>query len=378
MNILYITTIGGTMSFFKDFIKELIEKGHTVDLACNNDISPISDCFCEWGCKIYNLSCTRKPFDFDNIKTIKEIKSIVYKEKYDIVHCHTPIAAICTRLACCTARLLGVKVIYTVHGFHFYEGASIKNWLLFYPIEWICSWMTDVLITINREDFNRAKKHFHAKKTRYVPGVGVDTQKMNITSFDVEAKKQELGIKESDIVLLSVGELNKNKNHETVILAIAACNHENIQYFICGNGELHSYLSNLIKKLNLESRVHLLGFRTDIQQMLEQTDIFVHPSFREGLPVALMEAMAHGLPVIAGDNRGTKDLIVQGRGGYLVKSDSVDDYKSAIFRLIKDKQKCKRMGDFNINVIRKFDIKKINKLMLTIYLEVWNGKRTRG
>ena len=367
MNILYVTTIGGTMPFFKIFIKELIDKGHTVDLACNNDIYSLPVYFKEWGCKIYNLSCTREPFSINNVKAIKEIKSIVSSKKYDIIHCHTPIASICTRLSCYKTRFEGSKIIYTVHGFHFYKGAPLKNWLLFYPIEWICSWMTDVLITINKEDFRRAKKSFHARKIEYIPGVGIDTNNYSTDLLDFSSIKQELDIMDSDIVLLSVGELNKNKNHETLIYAVSKCKNPHIKYFICGTGELKNYLSNIIKKLGLESQVQLLGFRTDIAQILKQTDIFVHPSFREGLPVSVMEAMTSGVPIVAGENRGTRDLIVPDKGGYLVKSDSVRAYKNAILDLSIDKEKRERMGNFNVERIMKFDIAEVNRMINVIY-----------
>lgn len=211
------------------------------------------------------------------------------------------------------------------------------------------------------------------KKTRYIPGVGIDTQKFGVNSMDFNSKRQELGIKDDDMVLLSVGELNRNKNHETVISAIATCKNMNIQYFICGTGELKDYLIKLIKDLNLESQVHLLGFRTDVLQILKQTDVFVHPSFREGLPVSIMEAMASSLPIIAGNNRGTRDLIIPDKGGYLVKSDSIEGYKNAISILFKNKEECKKMGKFNANRIKKFDIITVNKLMQTLYFDTYNG-----
>ena len=152
MKILYVTTIGNTMGFFTSIVEELLKAEHTVDVATNLNIGKLPDCYREWGCKIYPISCTRSPFNKGTIAAIKEIRKIVREGDYDIVHCHTPIAAMCTRLACRKLRKNGLKVFYTAHGFHFYKGAPLKNWLLYYPIECLCAHWTDTLITINRED----------------------------------------------------------------------------------------------------------------------------------------------------------------------------------------------------------------------------------
>ena len=221
MKILYITTIGGTMPFFKSYIKKLIDEGHTVDLASNITQSPIPSYYTEWGCKIFPIECARSPINIGNIKAILHIKKIVEENHYDIVHCHTPVAAACTRIACSTARKKGTKVIYTAHGFHFYTGAPLKNWILYYPVEKICSYWTDIIITINTEDYERAKKNFSAANIKYVPGVGIDVEKFENTTIDVEKKRRQIGIPADAFCLLSVGELNNNKNHQIVIKALA-------------------------------------------------------------------------------------------------------------------------------------------------------------
>ena len=161
MKILYITTVGGTMNFFNSLIKELINDGYTIDIATNEVASKVPDCYKEWGCKIYHISTSRSPFSFGNIKAIKQIKKIA--KDYDLVHCHTPLAGMATRLACRKLRKKqGLKVIYTAHGFHFYKGAPKKNWMIYYPIEKMCSRWTDVLITINKEDYELAKRKMKA------------------------------------------------------------------------------------------------------------------------------------------------------------------------------------------------------------------------
>ena len=178
-------------------------------------------CYNEWGCTVHQIDTSRSPFSKGNLKAIKQLKILIEEGKYDIVHCHTPVAAACTRVACRKARKNGTRVIYTAHGFHFYKGAPKANWMLFYPVEKLCAKWTDLLITINREDYALAKEKLKAKRIEYVPGVGVDLQIYGRTNADKAEKRRQLGITEDVKLLLSVGELNKNKNHETVIRALA-------------------------------------------------------------------------------------------------------------------------------------------------------------
>lgn len=308
MKILYVTTIGPTMGFFTNFIKKLLEEGNTVDIATNTALGEAPDCYREWRCKVFDIDCTRTPFSKGNVLAIGQIRRIVEQGGYDIVHCHTPIAAACTRAACRRARKTGVKVFYTAHGFHFYRKAPLKNWLVFYPIEWLCSFVTDVLITINHEDYMRAKKHLHAKETAYIPGVGIDIGRYKDTQTDLETKRKSMGISETDKFILSVGELNDNKNHKIVIEALYKIKDEHIHYAVAGVGGRKKDLEQLVKTCHLEKRVHLLGFRKDVPELLKVCDLYIHPSFREGLPVSLMEAIASKTPVLCSDIRGCRDL----------------------------------------------------------------------
>ena len=233
MKILYVTTVSITMGFFPEHFKMLVEEGHEVELASNLE-KQLREDIVAFGFEAYHIPFSRSPLSKDNIKAYKQLKKLITEKEYDIVHCHTPVAAICTRLACRKARKNGTKVFYTAHGFHFYKGAPLKNWLVYYPAEWLCSFWTDTLITINREDYHRAQQHMHAKKTVYVPGVGIDLNKFGSVSLDRAEKRRELGIPENAVLLLSVGELNENKNHETVIRAIAGMD---VYYILAGQGD---------------------------------------------------------------------------------------------------------------------------------------------
>lgn len=316
---------------------------------------------------IHDTDMNRSPFSIMNFKEYNKIKGLVNSEKFDLIHCHTPIAAIITRLAARKARKQGTTVMYTAHGFHFFKGAPLLNWLLYYPIEKICSYFTDVLITINQEDYILAKKRMKATEVCYVPGVGINAQSLMSTNVDREKKRKELGIPADATMLLSVGELNKNKNHEVIIKALKNIDTTNIYYCIAGKGELEGYLKELVISLGLEERVRFLGFRKDVKDIYKVSDIFCFPSHREGLSVALMEAMATGLPVICSKIRGNVDLVKQNDGGKLCAPESIQNFSEAIRDLVDNKNKLIEMGRYNQEIVRELDIKNIKGRMSKIY-----------
>ena len=199
----------------------------------------------------------------ESLIAYKDLKENIKSNNYSIIHCHTPIAALITRLAARKARKKGTKVIYTAHGFHFFKGAPLKNWLIYFPIEYICSCFTDILITINNEDFNRAKK-MKAKLVKYIPGVGIDTNKIYGIQVDKIKKRKELGIETDAVLVLSIGELNENKNHEVILRAVASLNNKDIIYVVVGKDKMHGHLENLAKGLGVESQLILLGYRQDV------------------------------------------------------------------------------------------------------------------
>lgn len=299
-----------------------------------------------------------------NIKAFNQIKKLMKNNKYEFVHCHSPIGGVCGRLA---AKLTKTKVIYTAHGFHFYKGSSKVNWMIYYPIEKCLSYITDVLITINNDDYNLAKQKMKAKKIEYVPGVGVDVDKFKNLQVDKISKRKEIGVPDDAIMLFSVGELNKNKNHEVIIKSLAELNNSNVHYCIAGQGELDKYLIQLSEELNVSSKVHLLGFRSDVAELYKCADIFCFLSYREGLSVSLMEVMAAGLPVICSKIRGNVDLIQGENGGYLCKPSEVSEFVKFIEILVENKELRKSFGNYNMKYIGKFNVEIVNERMKFIY-----------
>lgn len=364
MKILYVTTIGITMTFFKDLIKELLDEGHTVDIICNEEDEKVPDCYREWNCNIYHHSCSRSPLAKGNLQAVRQIKKLVKREKYDIVHCHTPVAAMCTRLACKSLRKQGVRVMYTAHGFHFYKGAQLKNWLLYFPVEWISGFWTDVLITINTEDYLFSQKHIHARKVEYVPGVGIDIKKFENFQVNRNEERDKLGIQQEDILILSVGELNKNKNHQIVIRAIAKLKKKNVYYFIAGEGKEKEQLINLAESLEIREKIIFLGYCNEVQKLYKLADIYILPSFREGLNVSIMEAMICKKPVICGRIRGNKDLIDE-KGGIMFNPNNLEECCKAIEIAIS--LELKKMGEYNCEKMYNFSREVINTKMRKLY-----------
>lgn len=317
--VLFVATITRTINaFLIPCLKMFKEQGYEVHVASNGEEE------IEYCDKHYNILFARNPLKLGNIKAYKELKKIVNTNDYEIIHCHTPVAGVLTRLASRKARKNGSKVFYTAHGFHFYKGAPKLNWIIYYPIEKICARWTDCLITINSEDFERAKRKFKkCKRIEFVHGVG-----MNAARFDKELTAEEktefrksLGIKEDDIVFSYVAELNKNKNQILLINTMKELkkDKENIKLLLVGDGPLYNYYEEIIKKENLQNNVVLLGKRKDVNEILSITDIYLASSLREGLPVNIMEAMYKGLPIIATDNRGHRDLIKNNENGIISK-----------------------------------------------------------
>ena len=301
------------------------------------------------GVVCHQVDFVRSPFRLlRNIRAYGQLCRLMREVPFTLIHCHTPMGGVLGRLAAERIRRTWkwerqkakgkgmetpypqrggerkkLRVIYTAHGFHFYKGASLINWLLYFPVESLLAHWTDVLVTINREDYRRAKK-FGAKKVAYVPGIGLDTAKFHPQGGIRAKKREELGMKDKDFLLLSVGELSKRKNHEVVIEALARLKifpeYAKIQYLICGQGAQEARLKYLADTLGVAGHVHFLGSREDAEELCECSDLFLFMSLQEGLPVALMEAMACGLPVICSRIRGNVDLVEDGVSGCIAEN----------------------------------------------------------
>ena len=375
--ILFVSNISNKIS---SFVTASISAAHSLNIDFyqsanwqNSTEAQISADEQEYNIKIKNIPISRNPFALSNVAAYRDLVRLIKQESIDYIHCNTPVGGLLGRLAGKKGKVK--KVIYHAHGFHFYKGAPLLNWLLYYPVEKWLAHYTDALITINQEDYALAKRKMKLRdggKVYYVPGVGVDLDKFGKATIDKESKRRELGRPENTVLLLSVGELNYNKNHETAIRAIADMN---VYYIIAGQGDLQQDLENLIDVQNLRDRVKLLGFRSDVKELYEAADIFVFPSFREGLPLSVMEAMASGLPCVASKIRGNKDLLERTEGGFLCDPHDVMDFAEKINVLAVDAQLREKMGRANQMTIQKFGEETVIEEIQSIYAAELLGNR---
>ena len=354
------------MVFHIPYLEWFKKNGYEVHVAARNDYDNKDECIIPFCDRFHDLPFERSPIRKNNLQVYKDLKNIIDTEQYEIIHCHTPMGGAIGRLAARSARKKGTKVIYTAHGFHFFKGAPLVNWLAYYPAErWLAKY-TDVLITINTEDYEIAKK-FKVNRIEYVPGVSIDTDKFKNIEVNRTEKRESLGVSEDDFMIISVGELNKNKNHQVIIRAIAKLRNEKIKYVLCGQGPLETELRELAKELDVENQVKFLGFRKDVPDLMKVADLFAFPSYREGLSLSLMEAMASGLPVVCSEIRGNTDLIEDGKGGYLVEPSDVEGFAKYIKELIEDSRLKSEFGDFNHKKIENYSIENVMKEVENIY-----------
>lgn len=369
--VLFVATVvkNHIMEFHIPYLKMFKEAGWETAVAARNDYENPRDCQIPYCDTYYDIPFERSPFKPGNLEAYRKLKRIIDVGHYDIIHCHTPVGAALTRLAARESRKRGTKVIYTAHGFHFYKGAPLLNWIIFYPVERWLAHYTDTLITINKEDYERAKS-FKAGRVCYVPGVGVDLKKFNAGYVNKEQKRKEIGVSADDFVLLSVGELIPRKNHEVVIRALSVLKQldklNHIEYVICGRGAYETDLKKLAEGLDVADHVHFLGYRNDISEICNCADLFVFMSHQEGLPVALMEAMACGLPAVCSNIRGNTDLIEDGVTG-LLANNTPEEVAESISEMKNDTALRNRVASAALQKIKQFDLSSVEDEMSKIY-----------
>lgn len=373
MKVLFTATVVKThiMQFHIPYLKMFQEMGWETAVAARNDYENPADCVIPYCDVYYDIKFERNPLNPKNLEAYQELKRILDEGEYDLVHCHTPVGGMLTRLAAGSARKKGSKIFYTAHGFHFYQGAPLLNWLVYYPLERWMARKTDVLITINQEDYQRAK-HFPAKQVVYIPGVGVDLQRFAPDRAARLAKRKELGLGEEEFALLSVGELIPRKNHALVLEALARLRREGklekIRYLICGRGKIEAELRQKAEALGVANRVAFLGYRKDVPQLCNACDLFVFMSLQEGLPVALMEAMACGLPVVCSRIRGNTDLVESGVNGEILDS-TPEALAESIQRLRLDPVRRERYAASAGRTVQAYDLQNVREQMKKVYLE---------
>lgn len=369
--VLFVATVTKHINVFHiPYLKWFKEQGYEVHVASkgNEKIE-----YCD---KHFNLPFERFPLKINNIKTYKELKRIIDNNNYDIIHCHTPVGGVLARLAARKARKKGTKVLYTAHGFHFFKGAPLLNWLIYYPIEKIMAHYTNCLITIVNEDYEFAKKHLKVKDIKHINGIGMNVDRFSkeVTEEQKEKLRKELKINIGDTVFCYVAELNKNKNQIILLNTIQQLKKEikNIKLLLVGDGPKLSEYKENAKIKGIEDNVIFLGKRKDINEILSITNIYVASSMREGLPINIIEAMYKGLPIVATSNRGHKELIENEKNGFI--ANTAEEMAQKIKEIINNKKLYEKIREENFNKAKKYLSTNIVKDMEKIYREVLSEK----
>ena len=370
MKVLLTATVQSHIcQFHKPLVEILHSHGYEVHVAARNNLAEKNGLKLDFVDKVFDIPFARSPKSKDNLRAYKELKKIIEKEQYKVIHCNTPMGGIVTRLAARKVRKKGTKVYYTAHGFHFYKGAPKKNWIVFYPIEKIFSRITDRLITITQEDYELASQKFHCK-VEHIHGVGVDGQRYYPVSIEEKVSlKKEFDFLEKEKLILCVGELLPNKNQKMIIYAMTNIvkQYSNAKLLLAGNGPEKKKLEELIISNHLENNVFMLGYVTNLQEYQKMADVCVTCSKREGLPLNVVEAMLSGTLVVASKNRGHRELIHDGETGFLVDIDDYNSLSKAILILLTDKEVYEKIETNAKNYAQAYTFTNVKKELTKVY-----------
>ena len=359
MKILYTATVlSHICQFHLPYLEMLQERGIEVHVAARNNLAEKNGLQLRHCDQYFDLPFQRSPKDLRNIQAGRQLKALLNKEHYDMILCNTPMGGIVTRLVARASRKQGTKVIYMAHGFHFYQGASRKNWMVFYPIEKMMAKFCDQVITITNEDYAFAKKKFPCHVS-HIHGVGVRTERYHPVSVEeTVAMRRKESVSESDFAILCTGELNKNKDQKTLIAAAALLQGKipNLKILLAGNGPMEEELRAQIATERLENTVKMLGYRTDLETVVPAMNLIVSCSHREGLPLNILEAMLCNKAVVATVNRGHKELVEDGKTGYLLQPGDAEMMAHRIYELYSNPALADTMGKAGFNKAQAYTV----------------------
>lgn len=364
--VLFCATVDShILSFHLPYLRFFREQGYEVHVASKGDRNIP---FCH---EKFDIPFDRSPFSLNNIKAYKLIKKLLAKNKYEVMHLNTPMGGVVGRFAGIAARKQGTKIIYTAHGFHFYKGAPIINWILYFPVEkWLARY-TDYLITINEEDYRLVlKKHFRAGRLAKVYGVGVDTTRFYpVSAAEKDAIREKKGLNKNDFILIYPAELSNRKNQQLLIRIVSMLSKTipQIKLLLPGRGKMRGGLEKLARELGVEHNIQFLGYRDDINELAALSDVAVSSSRQEGLPVNIIEAMACGKPVVASRIRGHVDLIKDGCNGFLFDLNSPSQAAKAISLLHENRELYGNMSINSSRAVERFSLSRILKEMSVLY-----------
>lgn len=372
MKVLLTATVQSHIcQFHKPLVEMLHAHGCEVHVAARDNLAEKNGLKLDFVEQVFDVPFARSPKSPDNILAYQQLKRIIDKGNYDVVHCNTPMGGIVTRLAAREARKQGTKVFYTAHGFHFYKGAPKKNWMVYYPIEKYFAPLSDKIITINYEDYELAKAHFSCP-AYHIHGAGVDENRYHELPQECRtACRAQFDLEKGEFIILCVGELLPNKNQMMVIQAVhqLVAQYPQIRLLLAGNGPQKDALESYIQEHGLTQNVRLLGYCTNLEEYQCAADLGVSCSIREGLGINMIEAMLSGNPVIATINRGHSELIQNGKNGFLVKIHDVNELANKIEQLIRTPKLRESMRQIGLTVAKAYTQENVKKELEQIYFE---------
>ena len=377
MKILYVATVlSHICQFHLPYLQMLQEQGHEVHVAAHDNLAVKNGLQLRYTDRHIEIPFERSPLHPLNLAAYRALKKLLEQEHYDLIVCNTPVGGILTRLAARRSRKRGARVIYIAHGFHFYKGSSKLDWILFYPLEKRMARLCDLVVTINEEDYQLAKAHFPGK-VAHIHGIGVceDRYHPATQAEQVEMRRNE-GLKESDYVVLCTGELNENKNQETLIAAAALLREKipELKVLLAGNGPKEHTLREQIAAEGLEDIVKLLGYRTDLEKLVPAVDVVASCSKREGLPLNIVEAMLCKKPVVASINRGNAELAEDGVTGCLLSPGCPNRFAESIVALHQAPSLAEKRGERGYAIAQKYTVSSVkHELLKMVFLsDVWH------
>lgn len=370
MKVLLVATVQSHIcQFHKPLVTMLHEHGCEVCVAARNNLAEKNGLKLDFVEQVFDVPFQRSPFSPKNLGAYKQLKKIIDDGGYDVIHCNTPVGGALGRLAARKARKHGTEVFYTAHGFHFYKGAPKKNWLIWYPVEKFMCRYTDKLITITQEDYDLASAKF-STRVEHIHGVGANAVKYRkLSEAECVELRHELGYAEDDKLLLCTGELLPNKNQITAIraLKILIKQQPKAKLLLAGNGPTLAELQAEVTALGLQNCVEFLGYRTDLERYANIADVIVSCSYREGLPMNIVEGMLLGKPVVASYNRGHRELIVPDVTGYMMPPTDVNAFAETISILLDDPALAACMGQAGCEKAQPYADVNVQKELECIY-----------
>ncbi|RJX18559.1 MAG: glycosyltransferase family 1 protein [Ammonifex sp.] len=374
--ILFVATVARhLLAFHVPYLNMFQQWGYEVESAC--DPAGEAEAFDPLGVKLNQVPFGRRPLSWSNLRALICLVGILKHRSYALVHVHTPVASFLTRLA---ARLCGFRpVLYTAHGLHFFKGAPVRNWLFYYPMEWLAARWTDGMIVLNEEDLTRARGLPVRGEVFLIPGVGVTLEAFDKVDEAKSGIRQELDVRPDVPVAVAVAEFSRVKNHEQVLRAWREVVRTLPQavLLLAGEGERRRAVENLARDLGVWQNVRFLGFRNDVPRVIACADVVVLTSKREGLPRVILEAMAAAKPVVATNVRGNRDLVADKANGFLVEVGDAAGTATALVALLQDKNLGRRMGDEGKKQVQAYDLSRVREEMAGIYRFYLAGEARR-